>query len=188
MIQQIKITLELLTDNYGSETTWTVTSSTGAVLYSGGPYTNAPILYEFEFEFTAYDCITFNVPDSYGDGICCAYGNGYYKLIDENDFVFIEGGEFADEESKTFEYTWPVSIDEMVADEINIYPNPTDGILYISGLNNGQIDVYSITGAKVAQFENNIDGQIDLSEFENGIYMLMIKTENEIIYEKVYLN
>ena len=33
-------TMNVIPDNYGSETTWSLTDATGATVMSGGPYTN----------------------------------------------------------------------------------------------------------------------------------------------------
>jgi len=38
----------------------------------------------------------FTIRDVYSDGICCGYGEGHYKVI-ENGNVLYEGGEFTDE-------------------------------------------------------------------------------------------
>ncbi len=102
-IPSATVNFELKTDQYPSETTWQVTSSTGAVLYSGGPYSQANTIFNETWTFDEFDCYTFTIFDSYGDGICCDYGIGYYKLMDENNAVLIEGGEFGSEESKPFE-------------------------------------------------------------------------------------
>ena len=75
-------------DRYGSETTWQLTNSTGALVGDGGPYqttgTNAtqPDVIT-DVPITILDeCYTFIIRDSYGDGICCAYGAGDYRLED----------------------------------------------------------------------------------------------------------
>uniref|UniRef100_A0A7S2H0Z4 subtilisin n=1 Tax=Helicotheca tamesis TaxID=374047 RepID=A0A7S2H0Z4_9STRA len=83
--------LELTTDNYGSETTWEVTKTNGDLEASGGPYqSNSDVLFD---KCIPDDACTFTINDSYGDGICCGYGTGNFKVhIDGN--VVAEGGEF----------------------------------------------------------------------------------------------
>jgi hypothetical protein len=97
------VNFELMTDQYPAETSWQITNSGGEVVYSGDSYSGANTLYTEELEFNDMDCYTFTIFDSYGDGICCAYGEGYYKLMDGNNVLFAEGGEFGSEESKPFE-------------------------------------------------------------------------------------
>jgi len=100
------VNFELKTDNYPEETTWEVTNSAGEILYSGGPYTNSPnTVFTEVWEFIESDCYTYTIFDVYGDGICCDYGIGYYKLMDENNIVFAEGGEFGSEDLRPFERT-----------------------------------------------------------------------------------
>ena len=63
--------MNLIPDNYGSETTWALTDENGTTVMSGGPYTNnnnTPITVT---EQLCYGCYTLTVNDSYGDGICC---------------------------------------------------------------------------------------------------------------------
>ena len=50
---------------------------------------------------------TFTITDGYGDGICCSYGSGSYKLKDHNGVTLHEGGEFTSSESKTFTIAVP---------------------------------------------------------------------------------
>ena len=90
----------IMCDDYGSETTWDVVDAGGTVLYSGGPYTaleevdvNCP-LGEGDYTFTIYD--------SWGDGICCDYGIGFYTLSVDGTVIFEGNGEFLTEEVTPF--------------------------------------------------------------------------------------
>lgn len=92
--------LTLLTDEYGSETSWTVTDSNDLVLLSGDNY-NDSLYYTVEECLPTSDCYTFTIFDSYGDGICCDYGEGQYS-IEYNGATIANGGEFEDSEVTTF--------------------------------------------------------------------------------------
>jgi endonuclease I len=92
------VTLELLTDNYGSETSWQLTSASGTVS-SGSGYANNTT-YSEEFCLTDGN-YTFTINDSYGDGICCSWGQGYYELRSDDELI-TQGGEFSSSESVTF--------------------------------------------------------------------------------------
>lgn len=92
-----EVSLTLITDNYGSETTWTLTGPGGQVA-SGGPYGNNQTIME---TFCLPDgCYDFQINDSFGDGICCQYGNGSYTLTGAG--VNESGGSFASTETKNF--------------------------------------------------------------------------------------
>jgi uncharacterized protein YjdB len=85
--------LTLVLDEYPTETSWTITNSSGVVIYSGGGYQNAfstvtvPVC-------LPDGCYNFNMYDSFGDGICCLYGNGSYNLV-INSVNVASGGVFA---------------------------------------------------------------------------------------------
>lgn len=91
--------LNLVTDNYGSETSWTLSDSDSQQLYSGSGYSN-------NTTYTEDVCLddgtfTFTISDSYGDGICCNVGSGSYALTIEGTTV-ANGGDFGSTESTTF--------------------------------------------------------------------------------------
>jgi PKD repeat protein len=102
-VNTVEVNFELKTDQYPSETTWEVKNSAGTTVYSGGPYAAPNTIYTEVWSLPDADCYTFTIYDEYGDGICCAYGNGYYKLKDGDMVVFAQGGEFGTEETKPFE-------------------------------------------------------------------------------------
>ncbi len=93
------VVLDLLTDNYGYETSWTLTDSSqtgissGANLSSFTSYQETYCLADGDYDFT--------INDSYGDGICCGYGSGSYS-ISLDGTVLISGGEFQSSETKNF--------------------------------------------------------------------------------------
>lgn len=94
--------LNLKTDIYGGETTWTLSEQVSDnEVASGGPYESG-----FETEYVETECINagcynFDIFDSFGDGICCGYGEGSYS-ISVNENVVGEGGEFGISESTEF--------------------------------------------------------------------------------------
>jgi hypothetical protein len=89
------VTISILTDNYGAETNWQLTNSDSTVTYvavAGGTYAN-----NTQYTITACvpstSCTRFRIGDTYGDGICCAFGTGVYYLIVDGDTV-ATGGNF----------------------------------------------------------------------------------------------
>lgn len=91
------------TDNYPGETTWSVVNdATGAVVMSGGPYGTSGTAYtSSELVCANSACFTLTINDSYGDGICCGFGNGSYALT-VNGEVVASGGSFTTSESSNF--------------------------------------------------------------------------------------
>jgi len=94
------LVITVLTDNYASETTWTITDPGGTVVEEGDPQSNQ---FEHIYEF----CLppkcdyTFTIYDNWGDGICCSFGSGSYTVTYDNAEVG-SGGSFTSSESVDF--------------------------------------------------------------------------------------
>ncbi|NOX45688.1 MAG: T9SS type A sorting domain-containing protein [Chlorobi bacterium] len=96
-----KIILELMTDEYASETSWKLRDADDNVIRESETLENLT-LYTEEF-CLPQACYTFTIYDSYGDGICCQYGEGYYTLTNSTTGVELaNGGEFENEEATAF--------------------------------------------------------------------------------------
>lgn len=96
----VNITFTVLTDNYPTETTWTVTDESGATVMSGGPYSSSGTSYS-ETACVDSGCYLLTINDEYGDGICCSYGVGNYAITLDGE-TLAAGGEFADSETTNF--------------------------------------------------------------------------------------
>ena len=94
------VIINILTDNYPGETTWSLTDVNGTAVASGGPYVDAATDIQ-EVVCVGDGCFTFTINDSYGDGICCLYGTGSYDLT-VNGAVLATGGEFLSSEATEF--------------------------------------------------------------------------------------
>ena len=94
------VTWTILTDNYPGETTWTVSDASGSTVWSGGPYGSSGTSYS-ETACLSTGCYTLTVNDSYGDGICCGYGQGSFELSSGGE-VLVTGGEFGETVSLDF--------------------------------------------------------------------------------------
>jgi len=95
-----QVVIEILTDDYPSETTWQLfDANSSSVIAAGGPYTGNPnTLFTEEVCVPDTTCLVFTIYDAFGDGICCDYGNGYYNVY-FNGALEGTGGAFADSES-----------------------------------------------------------------------------------------
>jgi len=101
----VPFTIEILTDNYPGETSWDLVHVDGdsvvASIFTGELDPNFPaILYTWDLDIPSGGYV-FTIYDTFGDGICCAYGEGYYRLI-LNGTEIATGGEFTASESVTF--------------------------------------------------------------------------------------
>lgn len=96
-----EVTVSITLDNYPGETTWQITNSSGTVVASGGPYSSAGAT------VTATPCLpdgcyNFTIFDSYGDGLCCSYGNGSYIVTDAGGNTLASGASFTSSQTTAF--------------------------------------------------------------------------------------
>jgi Zn-dependent metalloprotease/chitodextrinase len=95
------LTLNIQFDNYPSETSWSVKDLSGTVIASGGPYSDqspaASISETINLQAGDFEVV---FQDSYGDGMCCGYGDGNYQIL-IGDQLIRQGAYFASEDITT---------------------------------------------------------------------------------------
>ena len=78
------------------------------------------------------------------------------------------------------------AIDETFSnDNVHVYPNPTTGLLNVSGHGTMCITVSNILGQKLIETTAEDNTVIDLNRFESGVYLIQFETENGITVQKV---
>lgn len=198
-----QFTFELATDRYGSETTWNISNTAGTNLFSGGPYANLStntiqIQPTQNLTIPANECIRLRVLDSYGDGICCTYGAGYYRL--RNNGVTIDsGGDFGSAAIKLFQVNLVAGLEsELGNGQLAIYPNPTQSNIRIelplSSKGRLDIQVFNLMGQQVMQVqprEVSADffvQDLDMSQLSNGIYLVRLSQDGRQSVRKIELS
>ncbi len=81
-----------------------------------------------------------------------------------------------------------VGIESLQQNSISIYPNPTRGMINLKIVNNDikNIFVFDISGKKIIEILNiNQNQMIDLSSYENAVYIIKILTGNEMFISKI---
>ncbi len=58
-----------------------------------------------------------------------------------------------------------------------LYPTATDGQIFLSGVEDGNMDIFDATGRKVVQLPYTRGRGLDVAEFEKGIYYVIIGSE-----------
>jgi hypothetical protein len=202
--------LNLSLDCYGSETSWQIRpqGSSTVLFQNAGAYPGTeatPVAggtQVTENFCLSNGCYTLVMNDSYGDGMGgsqwqgCTI-DGSYNIKDQfgNTFVQSTVADFGTTISHNFCIS-TVGIDETEnAYVLNVYPNPTEDILYIN-LSYGEIaqnlsiELLDIRGARVSQInQENVlahySTMLDLNELPQGVYFIRITADHFQTVRKV---
>ncbi|CAM1351134.1 trypsin-like peptidase domain-containing protein [Tenacibaculum halocynthiae] len=180
------VSLEITFDNYSSETSWEITNSSNTVVASGNNYNSQASGSKITVNKTLPNgCYSLIFKDSYGDGICCSYGNGSYKLTNSSGTVLASGGQFTSTDTKAFcigtnavenavEVFTPTSV---VIDDLMVYPNPSNSVLNIiipERKLNGSYRIVNLTGAVIKK--GSLSKSISVEEIKAGFYVLEVES------------
>ena len=99
----VSVRIQIHTDKYPEETSWRLvyprTENSDATISSKrGYYQNEETLYDDILCVDPAECHQFEILDSRNDGICCKYGEGWYKVF-YGDVLVAQGGNFESLES-----------------------------------------------------------------------------------------
>ncbi|MEY8849275.1 T9SS type A sorting domain-containing protein [Psychroserpens sp. XS_ASV72] len=114
-----------------------------------------------------------------------AYGNAQLNCIEVDDPMYSEANwTQVDFDVSFYEDCDNLSVQEVVFNQIKIFPNPTFDQIIISGINESQFHaiLYDINGKEIMDSNSNI---IDISNLDSGVYYLKISTNNAILTKKV---
>ncbi|MFT5243930.1 MAG: hypothetical protein ACI8QQ_001863 [Psychroserpens sp.] len=130
------------------------------------------------------ECYTFEMIDSYGDGICCFSGNGSFTLTTLEGDIIATGGNYGFGEI-IYMANAVLSVDDYFSsNNITVYPNPTKNVLNIKLTNTNDLPdsytVYNMLGQimsskKIKQVD---DLSIQTNTLSNGVYYIEFTKEN----------
>lgn len=189
------INFSLVCDQYGGETSWELLGPTGSVVESGGNYSANDQVNE-TWTLDNYSCYTFTIYDSYGDGICCQYGNGSYKLETTFGAVIAQGGQFADAETTGVVTDENVGIDESAAVvDLNFYPNPvtSNGTLVFTNVQSSEVtfEIVNTLGAKVISKDFGTLGAgtqiipVSVDNLTTGMYLINVAVDGKTYTKRI---
>ncbi|GJM31074.1 MAG: hypothetical protein DHS20C18_00750 [Saprospiraceae bacterium] len=205
------IEVNLRTDDYGYESYWEITDEAGDIIASGGnlsvgattggqqishpdnpgAYGNNQNITEW-ITLPAEGCYYFRMLDDYGDGICCDYGIGFYKLKDAGGQSLFTGGIFSGEKIEPFQFGFQSTVaNEEVnfIEAISVYPNPLHRgedlhlQLTTNQLETMTFQLFSLEGKLVASMGTQELHQgvqtlsFPLPELTSGVYLLQLQTK-----------
>ena len=188
----INTALTINFDNYPAETSWEVKNNSGAVVLSGGTYgSQAKRSTLSTSNCLPVGCYTFTMKDTYGDGMCCNYGNGSYSLT-ENGNTLASGASFTHTNTTNFcvgsanrASDNNAKLKELTIDAL-IYPNPVKNYITIN-LRDAKMKNYRITnmlGQNILQGSIS-DIKIDVSMLEKGVYFITFSSNKKQITKRI---
>ena len=179
------LTLTITTDGWGSEVTWDVRDYTGAMVANGGPYGNNST-YTETISLPSESCYTFNMYDSYGDGLL---SGGVSLVDDQGTVIWQSNGDYGSGASKTFGFqVITLGTNDVQTIGAVLYPNPAQNIVNIVGAEQASITVYDVLGRKVwSQVQANNQVQMDVSTLIAGTYFVRLSKGNQTQTEKLII-
>ena len=179
------LTLTITTDSWGSEVTWDVRDYSGTLVANGGPYGNNTT-YTETISLPSESCYTFNMYDSYGDGLL---SGGVSLVDDQGTVIWQSNGDYGSGASKTFGYQ-VVTLGTTDVQTIGavIYPNPAQNSVQIMGAEQASIAVYDVLGRIVwSQAKGGNQVQMDVSSLSPGTYFVRLSKGNQTQTEKLVI-
>ncbi|WP_420571380.1 S8 family serine peptidase [Kordia sp.] len=193
------VSLSITFDNYPEETSWQITNSGGTVVASGGTYASQADGSTLNIDVGCLDdgCYDFTINDTYGDGICCSFGNGSFTLTNnDTGATLASGGSFASSDTTNFCLTassttattdYVTTADNTLSSsfEVQIYPNPVKGgILNVrTTQDNASYTIMNMVGQQVGK-GNITSGTIDVQKLRAGVYMIQINAGSKTVTKK----
>ncbi|MBL4861676.1 MAG: T9SS type A sorting domain-containing protein [Crocinitomicaceae bacterium] len=195
------VTVQIVTDQYASETTWELRDGANTLLASGGPWTNlsaggttpqTPV----DVAVGANDCFVFTIFDSYGDGMDAGYGAGSFTVTDQSGTTLVSGGAFADDATGSFKTgnVQSAGIGELSIQDVKVFPNPATDVINVTFNAENSDYLVSLTdlqGRVMASSNVNASGvqtvSFPVADLAVGSYIVTISTGTGMHTEKVVI-
>ncbi|HKM93724.1 MAG TPA: T9SS type A sorting domain-containing protein [Prolixibacteraceae bacterium] len=83
----------------------------------------------------------------------------------------------ADTKKVTTTYSIKVGVNDYMNQSVKLYPNPTNGMIYISGVDAKKAEIYNLSGAKVQTIQLS-SNSINVSNLSQGSYLMKVTDAN----------
>jgi hypothetical protein len=189
----VTVKVYIIQDQFGEQTTWNIINSAGEIVGEGGPYqhlvgqsptqTNVATINDVPVD----ECYLFRIFDTNNNGICCNYGEGYYYLKIGNEKIIEGAGDFGAMAANSFMLKKrPDTVEDNMASNINIYPNPANSMIVVEGQNVEFVEMYNSLGQRVLTVEGTNDyTTVNVASCENGVYVVRVVSNDGVSTKKV---
>ncbi len=197
-----KLYISLYTNNRANQNSYVIKDVEGNIVFTRENLQNNT--YYKDTLDLADGCYTLEMIDTGNDGLKFwanpSQGSGMMRLRSATNNTTIYKT-FQTDFGKIFNYSFVignithVNQSDSYTPEIQLYPNPTNGIVNIRvKIDNTdfiEINVYDLAGKKIIseKYDNmfELETSINLSEKKSGIYICKIRTENQVYVRKISL-
>lgn len=178
------ITLVINADNYPYETSWKLYDNGNNQDVATGALTSGTTVYTEEICVDYNSCFTLYVYDSFGDGICCGFGQGDIEVFDASgNSLAYNNGDFDHETQEAFcpgpggcEFTAAVNVTHASSATAN------DGAISINTNGGAAPFQYSIDGGQTFSSSNSF------SDLANGTYQVYVQgAVGNCVYEETVI-
>lgn len=190
------IQVDIRTDFYPTEISYEIQDSAGDVVASGGPYVGDPnngggqdafaTITEYHIMPQA-DCYTVILKDQYGDGWSAFDNTTLTPGID----IYSQGTEIYSTDAANFgseavmdgafQTNNVLEVDTKNLNAVSLYPNPSNGSIYISELENFELNIYDVSGKLVFSADQlNSNEEINVSSLTSGVYFAKVQNNKSI--------
>jgi hypothetical protein len=181
---QGNLVLNIDTDGFGNEFTWEIIDYAGAVFASGGPYGPFETINQV-ISMNTESCYTFSIYDSAGNG-----GTEVFLRDAAFNTILQTDGEFGASLERTFGYKIETILgqeDNALAEQIDLWPNPTRGIIQISDLKQPTgFTLYNLLGQKLSSGILTSDrNTLNLTQTIPGVYLLQLNQDGKTCLKKI---
>jgi hypothetical protein len=188
--QQVVITI--MTDDYGDETLWALMDSEENPIatnvdfenFNNSDFLNSNQLYTYTVTVANDQCYAFGVMDMFGDGMCCEYGEGYYRIETLEGDLIAEGGDFTQQEVNYFRIDTSLSTgnNNSLYDGIVLYPNPATTSITLSIPQSIALPetyvIYNSLGQVIMKGEiSSHTSVMDVNKLSSGVYFVKVSNE-----------
>ena len=194
------IAVEIRTDQFPGDLSWNIKNSVGTIVANRNNYNTNHTIYKNDYCLPK-GCYTFNINDSFGDGILSP---GYFKVLQGNTEV-VSNSTFTSAKSVSFclssnivsngvnlnkgiingQLQGNLTHNAIADDEFSIKPNPTEQMIQIRiNTQITKIKVLNLAGQIMILPPVNENSDLDVSGLNNGMYIIQVETERGMYARK----
>jgi len=184
----MSVTLTILTDDWGDDIVWLLMDENEDPIQGNINMNTGQIDWLNDNELSTYtipvvngQCYMLGILDIGGDGLCCANGEGYYRLETANGTIIAEGGEFGQQVMHPFRIDTSMGTGDVAKalNNIKLYPNPANSVLNIAlpgamALPDGYTVYNSLGQVMDAGRFTSASRSINVAQYANGVYFVKV--------------